>query len=293
MIGAEATPLRDLYHLLLRHRWSVTFAFIAAAFLFANALFATIYVFTGGVAHARPGSFADAFSFSVQTMGTIGYGVMYPETPLANALVAGESIVGLILVALFTGLVFAKFSRPTARIKFSVKATISPMNGVPTLTFRLGNARSNQIVSATVRATFVRTETTTEGKIFYRMLDLKLVRDCMPSLSRAWNPMHVIDADSPLRGATPESLAASEAELMVLVVGLDDTSMQQVHASYRYFAHEIVFGARHADVLTETPDGAMELDLRRFHELEPTVPTQDFPFPRRSDAASPGVEKTA
>lgn len=284
IIGSRTTPLRDFYHALLRHSWAVTFAVITAAFLVANALFALAYQITGGIAHARPGSFSDAFFFSVQTIGTIGYGAMYPESRAANVLVVAESIVGLTLTALATGLVFAKFSRPTARVVFSRLAVISPINGVPTLMFRIGNERSNEIVDALIRVTLVRTERTSEGKTFYRILDLKLLRERALSLSRSWSVFHVIDAESPLRSATPESLVQEEAELQVLVVGLDDTAMQPIHASHRYPAERIIWGACLADVLSEVPDGALVLDLTKFHDIEPAASTADFPYSHEAQA---------
>src|SRR6185369_7767183 len=232
VIGDRPMPVRDFYHALLRGSWWVTIAVISGAFLAANALFALGYMASGGIAHAAARSFGDAFFFSVQTMGTIGYGALYPESALANALVVAESITGLTLTALGTGLVFAKFSRSTARLQFTREAVISPMNGVPTLMFRLGNERGNQIVDVQITAVMVRTERTAEGRSFYRMIDLKLSRGRALSLSRSWSVMHVIDADSPLAGRTPEAVAAEETEIGIMVVGLDDITMQPIHASH-------------------------------------------------------------
>jgi inward rectifier potassium channel len=279
IVGDRRAPLRDFYHALLAFPWWVTIAAISGAFLAANALFGVIYLMVGGVAHAGPTSFGDAFFFSVQTMGTVGYGAMFPQSTGANLVVTAESITGLTLTALATGLVFAKFSRSTARLIFTEKAAIGPMNGVPTLSFRLGNQRGNQIVDAQIKVVLVRTEQTSEGKTFYRMLDLSLTRQRALSLSRSWNALHVIDPQSPLYGETPASLAAREIELQVLVVGLDDATMQTVHGGHRYFARDILWGHRLADVLSETPDGHMLLDLRQFQRLEPTEPTADFPYP--------------
>ena len=180
--GARFTPFRDVYHATLRQPWPLTIAFIATGFVVINGLFALGYWAVGGIAEADPHSFADAFFFSVQTMGTIGYGTLHPVSRAANWLVVAESIAGLTLTALATGLVFAKFSRPTARIAFSREATISPMNGAPTLMFRLGNERSNPIVDARISVSLVRTEVTQEGKVFYRMVDLKLARQRALSL---------------------------------------------------------------------------------------------------------------
>ena len=148
VIDDRRRSLRDLYHRLMGLSWPATFTVIACGFLAANAAFALAYCGVGGVAHLAPGSFSDAFFFSVQTMGTIGYGAMYPESFGANLLVVAESIVGCTFLALATGLVFAKFSRPTARVMFTRDAVISPVNGIPTLMLRVGNERGNQIVDA-------------------------------------------------------------------------------------------------------------------------------------------------
>jgi inward rectifier potassium channel len=279
IVGDRRQPLRDFYHALLERPWWVTIAAISGSFLAANGLFAVLYLLVGGVAHAAPASFRDAFFFSVQTMGTVGYGAMFPESTGANLVVTAEAITGLTLTALATGLVFAKFSRSTARLIFSDRATIGPVNGVPTLSFRLGNLRGNSIVDAQIKVLLIRTETTTEGKLFYRMLDLALTRQRALSLSRSWNVLHVIDPQSPLFGETPQTLATKEVELQVQVIGLDDATMQTVHGGHRYFARDILWGQRMADVLSETPDGHLLLDLRKFNDVEPTEPTAEFPYP--------------
>jgi inward rectifier potassium channel len=279
VVGHRKTPLRDFYHALLRMPWRWAIATIAAVYLAANVLFALGYLETGGVVHAAAGSFADAFFFSVQTMGTIGYGTMYPASLAANLLVVSESLVGLTLTALATGLVFAKFSRSTARMVFSRQVVICPVDGVPTLAFRLGNERGNQIVDAQIRVALVRTERPAEGGEFYRTIDLTLTRDRALSLARSWTVHHRIEAGSPLHGLTPADVQAQEIELQVLVVGLDDITMQIVHAGHRYQGHEIRWGARLADVISWPTPGELLLDLRRFHEVEPTRATGDFPYP--------------
>jgi inward rectifier potassium channel len=274
IVGLHPRPLLDFYHGMMQLTWTATLLVIAAAYLVINALFAFGYLATGGVENAAPGSFADAFYFSVETMGTIGYGAMFPKSDAANVLMVAESMTSLILTALATGLVFAKFSRPTARVVFTREAVISPLNGVPTLMLRLGNERGNRIVDARIRAVLIRSEPLDEGGVFYRMVDLKLTRSHALSLSRSWSLHHVIDQKSPLYGATTESLARQEAELQISVVGLDDISMQTIHAGHHYYAHQIIFGARHADVLTEAEDGALVLDLRKFHEVVPVEATE-------------------
>lgn len=279
IVGADKHPLRDLYLYLLDARWPSVLSAIAGMFLVANALFGVAYVFVGGIANARPGSFRDAFFFSVQTMGTIGYGSMYPSSDAANVLVVIENVVGLIAAALATGIVFARFSRTTGEIVFSRRSCISPMNGVPTLTFRIGNDRSNTIYEARVAVTLVRTEKTTEGQTLYRMYDLTLVREQSRVLQRSFTVMHVITESSPLYGLTPESFRAQEAELGVVVAGTDDTSLQPVHARYRYKPDDIQWGARLDDILSEREDGMVVLDVRKFHDTVATKRTETFPYP--------------
>jgi inward rectifier potassium channel len=291
VIGARRV-VGDWYHALLRMTWAAVVAFISAAFLAINAVFALAYLLVGGIAHARPGSFFDAFYFSVQTMGTIGYGAMYPDSLGANNLMVAESVVSLIVTALATGLVFSKFARPIGRVVFSKNAVIAPMEGVPTLMLRVGNERGNSIVEATAHMTLSRTIRTAEGVTFYKLLDLKLARERSPAVARSWTVLHPIVEGSPFYDATPESLAKEEAELIVTLAGTDDTSYQPVHARHEYEHMEILWGARHADILSETPDGNLVLDLRRFHDVVPAEPTPGFPYPRPPRPAQPAALST-
>src|SRR5277367_4056541 len=184
VVGRRRWGLRDAYHFLLRATWWVDISLITATFLGANLVFACAYRALGGVANARPGSFADAFFFSVQTMGTIGYGEMFPVSMAANLLVTSEAVFGLVLTALATGLVFAKFAAVRPRMVFAPRAVITPLDGVPTLMVRVGNERGNYIAEVEVRLTLMRTERTLEGRTLYRMRDLVLVRSRSPAFSR-------------------------------------------------------------------------------------------------------------
>jgi inward rectifier potassium channel len=284
VIGAPPVSLRDVYHLFLRTSWPVALGAIVLAWLAINAVFADLYLTVGGVASMRQRSFWDAFCFSVQTMGTIGYGSMYPTTVAANVIMIAESVTSLIVTAVATGMLFAKFSRSTSRVVFSERIVIGPMNGVPTLMLRVGNARGNSILEATVRLAYTRTERMKEGTSFYRMIDLRPSRDRSPAMARTWTVLHPITPESPLYGATPESIAREDGEFLVTVVGIDDTSLQQVHARARYLDREVVWGARHADVLSEDRDGNLVLDVRRFDDIEPTEPIEGFPYPRDASA---------
>lgn len=287
VIGGKGDGWRDLYHALLRIPWWGTLAVIVLGYLGLNAAFAVLYLLVGGIANAAPGSFADAFFFSIQTMGTIGYGSMIPVTRAANELVVAESVAGLMVVAVATGLVFARFSQTRARVAFSSRVAITLIDGVPNLMIRVGNERRrNNIVDTRFRLTVMRTTRTDEGVTIYRTRDLPLVRERAPALQRSWMVLHRIEPGSPLAGETPESLAVSEAELTLAVAGIDDTSLQPIHASHTWVAQSVIFGARLADVISETPEGGLVLDLRRFHELVPTVPGPGFPY--RAELAAEG-----
>lgn len=289
IVGGRPVGLRDLYHGLLRVPWWAAMATIVGGYLGLNVLFAALYLVEGGIAHARAGSFADAFFFSVQTMGTIGYGAMYPATRAANALVVAESVTGLLATALATGLVFARFSLTRARVVFSSRVAIGPMDGVPTVMIRIGNdRRRNQIVEAHFRLSLSETTTTAEGVRMYRSTDLELVRRSIHVMTRSFTVQHRLTPGSPLFGRTPESMAADEAELTLSLSGVDETSLQPIHARHLWFDRDIVWGTRLADVLSETEDGNILLDLRRFHDLEPTEPAPDFPYRGGESTGRPG-----
>jgi inward rectifier potassium channel len=266
----------DIYHFFLRAPWWVDLGVLSTVFVLANLLFAVGYHVTGGVFGAH--GFIDEFYFSVETMGTIGYGDLYPTTRAAHAIVTVEALAQVFLLAVTTGLVFAKFSIPRARVQFSQHPTIGPYDGVPTLQFRIGNERDSRLLEAVVRVVMMRTEKTLEGVTLYRMYDVKLERDRSPALARSWTVLHKIDQTSRMWGATPESLARDEVEFILTLEGTDELSVQRLHAQTRYEANLVRWGARHADMLSERPDGKLRLDLSQFHEVVPTKPTDEFPY---------------
>jgi inward rectifier potassium channel len=266
--GAPNSFVGDLYHFLLIASWLRLLALFVLSYLAANAVFAGLYVLGGdSIEGARPGSFADAFFFSVQTMATIGYGKMVPRTLWAHTLVTVESFVGLMGLALATGMIFAKFSRPTARVLFSRHAVITTRDGVPCLMFRMANQRGNQIVEARIHVVLARNETTLEGESLRRLYDLEMMRAQNALFALSWTAIHPLIEDSPLHRATPESLAADEAEIIVSLTGLDETFSQTVHARHSYVADEIAWGARFVDILSRTPDGRRRVDYTRFHDV--------------------------
>jgi inward rectifier potassium channel len=180
-----------------------------------------------------------------------------------------ETVFGLMLFAVSTGLVFARFSRPTARIVFSRVAVVGPYDGVPTLSLRLANERRNQILEAQVSVTLVRDERTREGSEIRRFYDLTLSRTRTPIFSMTFSVMHPIDRASPLWGWSDDKLAECSSEIVVTVTGLDETTLQPVHARTSYLAKEIRFGHRFVDVIGWTEDGRRAIDYRRFHDTQP------------------------
>lgn len=266
-IGLRRQWFADLYHRTLTITWPRFLALGLASYLLINLVFATLYLLqAGSINNAREGSFPDAFFFSVETIATIGYGVMSPATLYANLLMTVESAMGLLLVALTTGLVFARFSRPTARVLFSRVAVIGPHNGKPTLTVRLANERRNQMLAAQVSMTLVRDELTEEGVLLRRFHDLKLVRDRSPIFAMTFTVMHEIDVDSPLYGANADRLAEFNAELVVAASGIDETLVATVHARTSYLPHEIMWNHRFTDIMGYTEDGRRAIDYARFHD---------------------------
>ncbi len=272
-IGLRRHPGKDLYHTLLTASWGRLFALVAAAYVASNAVFAAGYLLLGdAIENARAGDFWDAFFFSVQTMATIGYGKMAPRTTAANALVAAEALIGLLGLALVTGLVFAKFSRPTARVLFSRVAVVRTYDGVCSLMFRVANERASQIVEAQLRVTMARNETTAEGDSVRRVHDLPLRRSSSSLFALTWTAIHPITPGSPLYGEDAASLRASETNVIASLTGLDESLSQTVHARYTYGPGQVVWNARLADVLADLPDGSRAIDYRRFHDVVPLEP---------------------
>jgi inward rectifier potassium channel len=266
-VGSARITRLDAYHLLLTMPWRWFFGIQAAAYVLFNAVFALLYLAApGNIANAKPGSFTDAFFFSVQTMATIGFGVMAPATFYANVMVTIEALVGMASVAVAAGLIFARFSQPTARVLFSRVAAVTPFNGVPTLMFRCANQRRNQIFEAQVHVDFARQETSAEGMELRRSYELNLARDRNPQFSLSWTVMHAIDAASPLYGIDPDLLAGQEASIVVTLSGIDETISQRVFARTSYRADEILWGRKFVDILSETEDGQTLVDYRRFHD---------------------------
>ena len=256
----------DVYHRLLTIPWPAFFGLLSAAYLVFNLVFAGLYCLeAGSIAESRD-SFANAFFFSVQTMATIGYGEMRPATLYANLLVSIEVLLGLMGFALATGVIFARFSRPTARILFSSVGVVTRYEGQDTLMFRTANQRANHILEAQVTVTLARNVVTAEGREIRRLYDLNVLRSHSPMFSLSWTVMHVIDETSPLHRVSAREFEDNGDEIIVTLVGLDETLSQTVHGRHSYRAQEILFGRTFVDVLSESADGSVVIDYRKFHD---------------------------
>jgi inward rectifier potassium channel len=267
-LGAWYSYWRDPYHLLLTIPWTGFLFLIAVAYIATNAVFALAYLAGGNcIENARPGSFLDVFFFSVQTLASIGYGAMYPKTIYANIIVTIEAMAGLMGIAVMTGLAFARFSRPTARVLFSRVAVITPHDGEPTLMFRTANQRRNLILEAQMRVYMMRDEMTVEGDYIRRIYDLKLRRNQSPSFTLTWLAMHTIDEYSPLFGMTTESLVQTNTTLVVSVSGIDETVAQVVHARHTYGATDILWNYQFVNIMHDTEDGHRYIDYQGFHDV--------------------------
>ena len=274
--GLHRQRFGDGYHWLMTLSWGRFLLWWVAIYLGTNLLFGVLFwLQPGAVAQARPGSFSDNFFFSVQTLGTIGYGAMWPRSLYAHILVTIEAFSSLALTAVGTGLIFARISRPTARVLFSRSAVVIERDGQMNFMFRAGNMRMNQILEADISVSLARRGFTKEGVEYRGFTDLEMVRSHSPLFGLTWTLMHVVDETSPLFGATLQSLEAELAEIVIVLSGVDDTFGQRIHARHSYLPHEIVWGSRMADVILQDEDGGRYIDYGRFHDLVEVAPASE------------------
>jgi inward rectifier potassium channel len=267
-MGAWYSYWRDPYHLVLTIPWMGFFCLITLTYLGINSLFALAYLAGGDcIANATPGSFPDAFFFSVQTLASIGYGALYPKTVYANAVVTIEAMFGLVGISVLTGLAFARFSKPTARVVFSRAAVITPYEGGPVLMFRTANKRRNQILEAQMRVYLMRDEVTREGQHIRRIHDLPLLRSQTPGFNLSWTVIHPIEEDSPLYGYSSEALVQMNSSIVISLSGIDETVTQVVHARHTYTAQDIFWNHRFVDIIHFTQEGDRYIDYNCFHEV--------------------------
>jgi inward rectifier potassium channel len=259
----------DLYHLFMTVSWPMLFLAFGLFFLTINLLFACVYAIRpGDIANLDPQGYWGLFFFSAETFATVGYGDMHPRTPFSHTIATLENFAGLTSLALITGMMFARFSRPTARILFARYGVIRPFDGASTLILRVANARANIIMEASASLRLIRDDVTVEGTRIRRIYDLPLRRSQQPAFLFGWNLMHVIDAASPLAGANGQSLEAANGFLILTIFGTDDTTGQVVMARERYAASALRWNHTFVDILHTDERGIDHFDYTKFEELE-------------------------
>ena len=263
----------DLYHYFLSISWPKFFGLIATAYILANLLFAVLYFLCGADALAgiqkssALSQFSDCFFFSVQTLATIGYGRISPISFWPNILVAIEAFCGVLGLAVITGVLYGRFSRPTARLIFSNNAIIGQYNGRSCFTFRVANARLNQIAEAHMTLTLTKNETSQEGETSRKFYTMKLERDYSPLFALSWTLRHFIDEDSPLFGMDENKMRDAQVVIFASLLGMDDTFSQTITARSVYRYDEIVYNKRFKDILL-WENGKVRINLKGIHDMD-------------------------
>jgi inward rectifier potassium channel len=266
--GAVRFDLRDPYHLAVTVSWPHFFLAFLAVDVAINVVFASLYLAAAGsIANARPGSFADAFFFSIETLATVGYGVMAPASLYGHAVSAAEIVCGLVFTAIMTGLIFVRFSKPRAKILFAEDAVISH-DGRPALMVRLGNGRLTLLAKATAQLTLFVMERGPDGSVYRRPHELLLVRAHEPIFALTWTLVHEIDEHGPLADHSPQRLAELDTQLLVTVEARDIATGMQMFAMNSYGFDRIRVGMRFQETLSHAP-GRMIGDLTRLSRIEP------------------------
>ena len=260
---------RDTYHFLMENSWPTLIGFLAFIYLVLNLIFAILFMLGGNCLGESDGSFSDSFYFSVQTLATIGFGHLYPKNGYANFIVTIEAFVGTLGTAVMTGLIFAKFSIPKAKVLFSKHVTITTHNGKKALKLRLANNRGNQLVEGRITVSVLMNETNSEGEFLRRIRDLQLDRNTTPVFVLSWLITHIIDESSPLYDLSADQFDKNDLQIIVSFVGLDDTSGQTMHARHLYRHRDVAWNARLADFFGTDSDGRRYLDYSKFHQIEP------------------------
>jgi inward rectifier potassium channel len=270
-INAARQDWRDGYHWVLSLSWPQFALFLVLSYIALNLVFAVLYSVGDGIADLRPG-FSYAFFFSVETLATVGYGHNYPATLYGHVVVTIEIFIGMIWLAVITGLIFVRFSRPTARILFSNRVVIGDHDGRPNLMVRVANLRHTSMADARFRITLSRDVRVAEGETIRRFYPLKLYPEHMIRFPAALTIRHLIDEHSPLRGETPESLAQGDAFLLVSVTSYEQVMAASVHSQQDYSWEDIRWGERFVDIYQELEGGKLQVDYGRIHETEPVPP---------------------
>ena len=275
-LNAEKFDWRDTYHLILTLSWPGFAGFVFGIYLLINIVFAALYMLEAhAVAEMRPGSFFDAFFFSVETLATVGYGHMYPETFYGHLITMLEIMVGMFGLAVITGLIFVRFSRPTARMRFSKVAVIAPFDGVPNLMIRLANLRHQAMVEPEFRMILLRNVITAEGDEVRRFRSLKLEFDRLIAFPAVLTVRHRIDEESPLFGMTPEDFQ-QDIRIIASIVGVDTVIVAPVQSFGDYNYEQIEWNRRFVEIYDQNEEGQWTVDYARIDETEDIAPIRNL-----------------
>lgn len=260
----------DISHRCMTASWPAFIGGAAVVFVAFNAFFALFYwIGDNPISNVPGGAYIDYLYFSIETLSTAGYGDMHPQTHYGHFIATVELFTGIFSMSVMTGLVFARFSRPSARLLFAENPVITDHEGEPTLMIRLANERHNIISNANARLWLFKNIVSKEGQSLRRFYELPLSRNESPALALSWTLFHVIDEASPLHGLSTEDFAANNISLVVVVSGYDVVAAQTVHARKSYDHPEIRLGHRYAEILDITEDGRLRVNYSRFHETLP------------------------
>lgn len=269
-IGASRFDISDPYHLALTVRWPLFVAGLFGSYLIITGIFAALYLAQPGcVSNAHVGSIADALFFSIETLATVGYGVMAPATLYGHLMASAEIITGMAFTAITTGLIFVRFSKPRAKIVYADTVVICRHNGRPTLMLRIGNARTSVLTSVRVSLNALIRETSLEGGSFRSLHELPLMRASWPVFPLIMTMMHVIDEHSPLAGLDRRRLDLSEIRLIFSLEARDPELAAMVYDVTSYDAAAIRPGMRFTDAVSQHQKGHTVADLTRISLTEP------------------------
>jgi len=266
-INADKQDLRDTYHWMLGLSWPRFAAFILVIYLAVNLLF-SIFYYVGKPCINGAETFADDFFFSVETLATVGYGHLYPDSLYGHIVATVEIMIGMFGMAVITGLIFVRFSRPTARLIFSRNLVVSSFDGQPALMLRVANLRHQAMAEAEFRVMLIRNEMVKEGEMMRRFYALPLQFDRLITFPVAITIRHIIDEKSPLYGLTAEDLKASDARVLASIVCIDTVIPAPIQSQQDYTWRDIHFGHRFVEIYTDLDDNKFTVDYGLLHEIE-------------------------